>query len=84
VPEDHIARIQVFLRGNPQTEGFSVRNQKLSGAYVKLDSQIGLDFLLILVKFVENCRKIRKTQLNFAGFLVKNPTTLVKHDHTFS
>jgi hypothetical protein len=37
-----------------------------------------------LVKSIENRRKSeKKFKLIFVGFLVKNPTTFVKHDPTF-
>jgi hypothetical protein len=39
--------------------------------------------LLILVKCIENIEKLEKCKPNFVGLLVKNPTTFVKHDHSF-
>jgi hypothetical protein len=37
-----------------------------------------------LVKCVKNVEKIENCKPNFVAFLMKNPTTFAKHDHTFS
>jgi hypothetical protein len=40
----------------------------------------GESFWLILVKFIENSKKIEKCKTNFVGFPVNNSTTFTKHD----
>jgi hypothetical protein len=82
-PEDPITDPKIFLGAKLQSKGIFVRNQNLQGPPCKSVSKIVLAVLLKLVKSIENHRKSEKCKLDFVGFLVKNPTTLVKHDHSY-
>jgi hypothetical protein len=54
-----------------------VNLQKLPGTLVKVGFLNSTCVWLKLVKYVENRRKFKKCNLNFVGFVVKNPTTFV-------
>jgi hypothetical protein len=66
-----------------QTKGICVRTGKLPRAWLKTKNFNSKAVFLILVKSIENRRKIRKMQTNFVGRLVKNTTTFLKLVYAF-
>jgi hypothetical protein len=60
-------------------QGLGCEPEKLSKVSSKVEF-LNSKWLLLNLKFVENSKKCK---CSFVGFLVTNPTTLTKHNHTF-
>jgi hypothetical protein len=80
---DHIARSVFFAGASVQRKDSCVRNQKLLRTFVQNIFLISEADLLILVKYIENRRKIWNIQTKFCWIRSENTTTFVKHDPTF-
>jgi hypothetical protein len=83
-PKGHIARSWVFSGCFVRIEGIFVKPEKIPGTCRQKWFLNSDGFWLNIVNFVENHIKFKKMKTNFFGFLLKNPTTFVKHDHAFS
>jgi hypothetical protein len=76
-PRTTLQGIQSFQGVFREPGAYYEDSETFQGPCCKSESEIVKVLLLILVNCVENCRKIRKLQSNFSGFVVKNPTTFV-------